>query len=128
MKLRSLAFLALLIASVLPASAANLIGKWTAEFDTQIGVQKYTYEFKQDGETLTGQATFDHSLGKGTVQLKSIKLDGDKVSFTETFSAEGNEILISYRGTLAGDEIKLTRHVGDIATEQLTARRVPAGN
>jgi hypothetical protein len=125
MKPRSLLLLALLIASVLPAAAADLIGKWTAEFDSQIGVQKYTYEFKQDGETLTGQATFDHSFGKGTVQLRAIKLDGDKVSFHEPFSMEGNEIIISYSGTLAGDEMKLTRNVGDFATEQVTAKRAP---
>lgn len=123
MKIRSLALLALLIATALPAAAANLVGKWTTEFDSQIGVQKYTYEFKQDGETLTGQATFDHSFGKGTVQLRGIKLDGDKVSFNEPFAMEGNEIIISYSGTLAGDEMKLTRNVGDFATEQLTAKR-----
>ena len=127
MKLRSLALLALLIASVLPAAAADLIGKWTAEFDSQIGVQKYSYEFKQDGETLTGQATFDHSFGKGTVQLRGIKLDGDKVSFNEPFTMEGNEIIISYSGTLTGDEMKLTRNVGDFATEQVTAKRAAAG-
>ena len=126
MRPRSLLLLALLIASVLPAAAADLIGKWTAEFDSQIGVQKYTYEFKQDGGTLTGQATFDHSFGKGTVQLRAIKLDGDKVSFHEPFSMEGNEIIISYSGTLTGDEMKLTRNVGDFATEQVTAKRAPA--
>lgn len=126
MKLRPLSLLALLIASVLPAAAADLIGKWTAEFDSQIGIQKYTYEFKLDGGTLTGQATFDHSFGKGTVQLRAIKLDGGKVSFNEPFSMEGNEIIISYSGTLTGDEMKLTRNVGDFATEQVTAKRAPA--
>ncbi len=127
MKTKPLALLALFITAILP-SYAGLAGKWTAEFDTQIGQQKYTYDFKQDGETLTGQATYDHAFGKGTVPLRSIRLDGDKVSFTETFSMEGNEIIIAYRGTLAGDELKLTRDVGDVATEQLTARRAPAQN
>jgi hypothetical protein len=126
MKLRPLALLALLIAATLPAHAAELIGKWTSEFDSQIGVQKYTYEFKNDGDHVTGQATYEHSLGKGTVQLRAIKAEGDKVSFTEPLVIEGNEITISYAGTLAGDEMKLTRNVGDFATEQITAKRVTA--
>lgn len=125
MKIRSLALLALLISAVLPAYA-GLAGQWTAEFDTQIGLQKYTYEFKQAGDGFTGSATYDHSLGKGTVQLKAIKVEGDKVSFTEALVIEGNELVITYQGTLAGDELKLSRQVGDIATEQLTAKRVPA--
>ncbi len=126
MKIRLFALLALIIAAALPAHAAELIGKWTAEFDSQIGTQKYAYEFNKTGDTLTGQATFEHSMGKGTVQLKNLKLDGDKVSFTEPLSMEGNEITISYSGTLAGDELKLTRNVGDFATEQITAKRAPA--
>ncbi|HEY8995857.1 MAG TPA: hypothetical protein VIM71_14425 [Lacunisphaera sp.] len=125
MKLRPLALFALLIAAVLPAYA-GLAGKWTAEFDTQIGRQKYAYEFKQDADQITGTANYEHSFGKGTVTLKSVKVDGDKVSFTEALSFNGNELTITYQGTLAGDELKLTRQVGDIATEQLTASRVPA--
>ncbi len=126
MKFRPFALLTLLIVSLLPAGAADLIGKWTAEFDSQIGVQKYSYEFRQDGDHLTGQATYEHSMGKGTVQLRAVKLEGDKVSFTEPLTIEGNEITITYAGTLAGDEIKLTRNVGEFATEQITAKRTPA--
>src|SRR5690349_8902695 len=103
MKFRSFAVLALLIAA-LPAGAADLLGQWTAEFDSPIGVQKYIYEFKNSGDTTTGQATYDHSMGKGTVPLKNVKVEGDKVSFEEALSIEGNEITITYSGTLAGDE------------------------
>jgi hypothetical protein len=49
MKFRPLALLALLLAAALPASAADLVGKWTSTFDSQIGQQKYAYEFKQTG-------------------------------------------------------------------------------
>lgn len=126
MKLRPLALLALLLAAALPAHAAELVGKWTAEFDSQIGVQKYVFEFKQNGDHLTGQAAFDHAFGKGTVQLRAIKVEGDQVSFQEPFTMEGNEIIIAYRGTLGDTEMKLTRNVGDFATEQIVARRAPA--
>lgn len=122
-KMRSLAFLAVLLAAALPASAGDLAGRWNAEFDSPIGIQKYVYEFKNAADALTGEATFEHSLGKGTVPLKDVKVDGDKVSFTELLSIEGNEITISYSGTLSGDELKLTRNVGDFGSEELTAKR-----
>jgi len=126
MKIRFFAILALLMAAALPAGAADLLGRWTAEFDSPIGVQKYVYEFSKSGDALTGQATFDHSMGKGTVPLKNLKVDGDKVSFEEPLTINGDTITITYSGTLAGDELKLTRVVGQFGTEQLTAKRAGA--
>jgi hypothetical protein len=65
-------------------------------------------------------------MGKGSVELKAVKLDGDKVSFTEALTIDGNTIMISYHGTVAGDEMKLTREVGTFATEEIVAKRAPA--
>ena len=126
MKTRFLSTLALLLAFALPAAAADLAGKWNAEFDSPIGVQKYVYDFQKSGDTLTGHATYDHSMGKGTSPLKDLKVEGDKVSFCEPLSIEGNEITITYSGTLAGDTLTLTRNVGDFGSEQLTAKRAAA--
>jgi hypothetical protein len=53
-------------------------------------------------------------------------VDGDKVSFEEPLSVDGNELTITYSGTLAGDELKLSRNVGEFGTEQLTAKRTAA--
>jgi hypothetical protein len=126
MKTRFFAVLALLMASSLPAAAGDLPGRWTAEFESPIGVQKYVYEFKKSGDALTGQATFDHSLGKGTVDLTDLKVEGDKVTFNEPLTINGDLITITYSGTLTGDELKLTRTVGQFGTEQLTAKRAGA--
>jgi len=126
MKIRFFGILALLIAAAMPAAAGDLLGRWTAEFDTPIGVQKYVYEFKKSGDALGGEATFERSIGSGTVQLKNVKVDGDKISFDEPLSVEGNELTITYSGTLAGDEMKLTRTVGQFGTEELTAKRAAA--
>ena len=122
MKIRLFSVLALLLAA-LPASAGDLVGKWTTEFDTQIGVQKYVFEFKKIGDTITGEATFQRSVGDGSAPLGNVKVEGDKVSFEEPLSMPDGQITIKYSGTLAGDELKLERKVGEIATEQLTAKR-----
>jgi hypothetical protein len=126
MKIRFPGILALALATALPAAAADLLGRWTAEFDSPIGVQKYVYEFTKSGDALAGQATYDHSMGKGTSPLKDVKVEGDKVSFSEPLTIQGNEITITYSGTLVGDELKLARVVGDFGTEQLTAKRAEA--
>jgi hypothetical protein len=106
--------------------AADLAGKWTAEFDSPIGPQKYSFEFKVDGEKIAGKASFDHSMGKGDSELKNIKVAKDDVSFTENMKIADNEITVTYTGKIAGDEMKLTRVVGDFGTEQLVAKRVKA--
>ena len=126
MKMRFFGVLALLIAAAASAGSANLLGRWNAEFDSPIGVQKYVYEFKNSGGVLAGEATYEHTMGKGTVQLNDLKLEGAKVSFTEPLTIDGNKITITYSGTLAGDELNLTRNVGQFGTEQLTAKRAGA--
>jgi hypothetical protein len=105
------------------AGAADLAGKWTAEFDTQVGPQKYTFQLAVDGEKVTGKAFFERMGGKGEAELQEGRLVGDQVSFVETFEAMGSPVRIEYKGTVKGDEIAFTRKVGDFATEQFVARR-----
>lgn len=121
-----LALVSFLTASLSFAHAADLAGKWTAEFDSQIGVQKYSYEFKSDGGKLSGTAHYDHSMGQGDVVLKDIKLTDSNLSFTEPLKFNDMEVIISYSGKLTGDELKLTRKVGDFGTEDLVAKRAKA--
>jgi hypothetical protein len=63
------------------------------------------------------------------VALKEIKVNGDDIAFTETMNFDGQEVRIDYKGKVSGDEMKLTRQVGEFATEELVAKRVkePAG-
>jgi hypothetical protein len=105
------------------AGAADLAGKWTTEFDTQVGPQKYTFQLAVDGEKVTGKAFFERMGGKGEAELQEGRLVGDQVSFVETFEAMGSPVRIEYKGTVKGDEIAFTRKVGDFATEQFVARR-----
>ncbi|MGC4048910.1 MAG: hypothetical protein QM757_05230 [Paludibaculum sp.] len=120
MFLRSL-LLALVCAAC--AFAADVTGKWTAEFDTQIGPQKYTYDLKAEGSKLTGKLKGGPGDMANESEIKDGKVNGDEVSFTEIFKMEGNEIRIDYKGKVSGDEIKFTRKVGDFATEEFTAKR-----
>jgi hypothetical protein len=108
----------------LAAQSADLTGKWTSEFDTQIGVQKYTFEFRVDGEKLTGKAWYERMGQKGEVELVEGKIKGDEIFFVEKASIEGNELRIEYSGKVAGDEMKLNRDVGGFVTEKIVVKRV----
>jgi hypothetical protein len=120
-----LPFLALaLVLAAPPARAADVTGKWSATFDTQVGQQKYTFDLKADGEKLTGKAAFERMGQAGEADLLEGKVKGDEVSFVETFDAMGTTVRIEYTGKAKGDEIAFTRKVGDFGTEQFVATRV----
>jgi opacity protein-like surface antigen len=112
-----------LVLGALPALAADVAGKWTAEFDTQVGLQKYTYDLKVEGEKVTGKAFFERMGQKGEADLLEGTLKGDQISFVEMLDFQGNSIRITYTGTVKGDEMALTRQVGEFATEQIVVRR-----
>ena len=108
---------------VVLANAADVTGKWTAEFDTQIGVQKYTYEFKVDGTKLTGKAIGKRGDSEAAVEIQEGKVNGDEISFVEMLKFGDQDLRIEYKGKVSGDEIKFTRKVGDVATEEFVAKR-----
>ena len=115
MKLLILPFLALCL------YGADVTGKWRAEFESPIGAQKYTYDLKSTGSTITGKAISDQ---RGEVEIKEGKSNGDEVSFVEMANIQGNEIRIEYKGKVTGDEMKLVRKVGDFASYEITAKRM----
>lgn len=118
-RLQWLAFVALLCLAG-TASAADITGKWTATFDTQIGVQNYTYDFTVKDGKLTGRAKSEN----GDTEIIDGKVDGDKVTFVENLNFQGMEVRIAYTGKIvSADEIKFTRNVADFATEELVAKR-----
>jgi hypothetical protein len=104
-------------------NAADVTGKWNSEFDTRIGHLKYTYEFKADGEKLTGKALREREGEKTETEIKEGKLSGDDISFAELAKFQDQEIRIDYKGRISGDEIKFTRKVGDFATTEIVAKR-----
>ena len=106
----------------LPAFAADITGTWKAEFDTQIGAQKYTFKLKQEGNGLTGKANSEIGGEKHESKLKDGKVEGDAISFVEELKFQGNDLEIRYNGKVSGKEMKLSRRVGDFATEQLVAQ------
>jgi hypothetical protein len=105
----------------------DITGKWKSQFDSQVGTQKYTFEFKQDGATVTGKAIGVRQDATNEVALTNVKIDGAKVSFSEPLKIQDNEVVVEYSGTIAGDELKLHRKIGEFAEYDIVATREKAG-
>ena len=132
--IKTVALASLALALVVPAWGADesFVGKWKAEFDSQVGKQKYTFEFKLEDGKLAGKAIGERQMGTNEVKLVEFKTDKDEISFVEPLrlrdsrsaGAKTNEVRIEYKGKLKEDEIKLHRKVGDNNQYDIVAKRV----
>lgn len=113
-----------LLALPLSILAADVTGTWKADFDTQRGLQKYTFTLKQDGANVTGKAKVELTDTNRETDLKEGKVSGDTVSFVEPLHIQDNDINVTFTGKILSDnEIKFTRAVGDFGSTDATAKR-----
>jgi len=109
-----------LIALPAAADAPSIAGTWAASFDSQVGVQTYTYTFKVDGTRLTGQA----KSANGEYPIEEGKVDNGSVHFVENMNYQGMALRIVYDGkVVSADEIKFKRDVGGQGGEEFSAKR-----
>jgi hypothetical protein len=124
--MRTVLTLVALVAFSLPALAQEVAGTWKAEFDTQRGLQKYTFVLKRDGKALTGKASVELDGQKREVDLKEGKIEGDTVTFVETIDIQDRELKITYTGKVSAEGIKFTRQVGEFGSSEAVAKREDA--
>jgi hypothetical protein len=104
--------------------SGSVTGAWEAEFDTQIGRQKYLFLLVAEDDKVLGKAKAEIGGESYETDLSEGKLNRDEISFVEMLVFQGNPLRIEYQGTVAGDDMRLKRKVGEFATEELIARRV----
>jgi hypothetical protein len=105
------------------AWAADVNGKWTAQVPGRDGqTREMTFTFKAEGEKLTGSM----SGPRGDSEISDGKISGDQISFTVKVNFQGNERKFLYKGTVSGDEMKVTRTVegGNMPPQEFTAKKV----
>jgi enterochelin esterase family protein len=114
-----------------PETTTDITGIWSTAFDTQIGLQQYVFQLTSSTTGVSGTA--DAEIGGETYRSEIVdgEVVGDTVRFVEQLDFQGMPLRIEYTGTLSGDEMRLNRAVGDVATESLVAQRqaaIPATN
>jgi hypothetical protein len=123
MRVRTLVYSIVLSAVFLSVAwAADLSGKWNAEYTTPNGqTRQNTFAFQADGDTLTGTV----SSPRGESKIENGKISGDEIMFSVTRNRGGNDVKFLYKGKVSGDEIKFTVTVGEgDRTFEMTAKRV----
>jgi hypothetical protein len=114
--------LAMILAITVAALAADVTGKWTAQVPGRDGQMRETvFNFKVDGEKLSG--TISGGQG-GETPIADGVIKGDDISFNVVMSRGGNQMKMTYKGKVAGDEMKLTRtREGSDQTQEIVAKR-----
>lgn len=122
MRLPSGAKIALFIALLaFAAFAADVNGKWKADYETPDGQQRSTvFTFKAEGGKLTGTA----ASAMGEVPIQDGKIQGDEISFHVIRNFGGNDVKINYKGKVGANEIKLTVSIAEMdRTFDIVAKR-----
>ena len=98
------------------AAAADVSGKWKAEFTSPDGAQRVnTFTFKVEGEKLSGTVAGTQD----ETPIENGKIAGDEISFT----AERPFGSFAYKGKVSGDEIQFKVTFND-ETFEITAKRM----
>jgi hypothetical protein len=107
----------MLIATMIPALAADVTGKWSGQMKTANGEFALEFNFKQEGAILTGSVQGPQG---DPSPISDGKVEGDKVSFT--VKVGDGQIVIHHAGTVSGDTIKLSSKVeeGDFEPGEIT--------
>ena len=120
MKNAVIVLVAIVLAGIAGVSAQtpNITGKWVFEVQTEQGGGSPVFEFKQDGEKLTGKYTgaFGSADLTGTVK-------GNDMVFAFKADAQGTMVDITYKGTIEKDTIKGTLDLAGMATGTFTGKK-----
>jgi len=106
------------------ALAKTITGKWTSEFDSPIGTQKYTYDLKVDGDKITGKCVGEAGEQKRETTIASSDIRGNEVSWVEIFDYAGAPTRIETEGEIVNaDQIKVMRRFGSYGLYEITLTR-----
>ena len=87
------------------AYAADVDGKWAGSIAGPAGDTPINFTFKADGEKLTGSTL---GLDGAEVPISEGKIDGKNITFKVSFDFGGMPFVISYKGVVSPEEIKMT--------------------
>ncbi len=103
------------------AWAADVAGRWKAQLEGQNGTRTIVFQFKTDGDKLTGTVS---GLRDKELPVTEGKVAGDTVSFAVNSEWQGNPIKLVYQGKVSGGEIRFTMGTEDGGwSTELVAKR-----
>ncbi len=115
----SLVLVVLVLFPLSAALAADISGKWVLAVDLSAGSGNPKFEFKQEGEKLTG--TYSGVLGKADV---AGTVNGSRVEFHFKAEYGGDTVAVVYSGTIENaTKMKGTVKYGDVGEGTWTGEK-----
>ncbi len=100
--------LALVALCAVTVAAADVSGKWVAQVPGRGGdPMEVTFNLKAAGDKVTGTV----STQFGDQDISEGKVSGDDIAFATVLEFGDNKVKFSYKGKVAGNEMKLTREM-----------------
>lgn len=113
-------FLAGFVLTAIAAFSANVDGKWTYEMPGRDGQKRQgALTLKAEGDKLTGSMSGRQGAER---PIENGKISGDEISFDMTMNMGGESRKMTYKGKVAGDELKLTMETPGGAREIVAKR------
>ncbi len=100
--------------------AADIDGKWTAQIQGRRGTQTETLMLKVTDNGLTGSLQGGRG---GPVQISNATIDGANVSVSVVREFRENKVTQEYKGTISGNELKLTVSGGRGGQTEVTYKK-----
>ena len=100
------------------AADANVSGEWDMSVQTQAGSGSPHFSLKQEGTAVTG--SYKGQLGEAPV-TGTVK--GNEVSLTYKVSGQGQELVVTYTGTVEGNTIKGKVSMGELGEGTFTGKK-----
>lgn len=117
--------LVLVVSLLLPAAmlrAADISGKWKGQFQGGDSTRELAFDFKVQGENLTGTVT---GLLDKALEIKDGKVQGDTATFWVMSEWQGQPVKLVFKGQVSGSEIRFTMGTEDGGwSTEVTAKRV----
>jgi hypothetical protein len=109
------------------AQGDKLTGRWEGKMSTMQGERPATATFKKEGDQYTGTITGM----RGDLQLKEIKIDGEKVTAKAEIETPQGNLVINYTLKLEGESLKGQGALdfnGNAVTIDVDLKRAAAGS
>jgi len=102
-------------------ATVDATGTWTYTMETQMGSTTGKLTIKKEGESYRG--TMFSSRNNQEVPLTSVTVSGNELTAIYTSNFGGNEVQVTIKGPITGDDLDATMSIGQFRTMPLKAKR-----
>lgn len=102
-------------------ATVDATGIWTYTMETQMGSTTGKLTIKKDGEVYSG--TMFSSRNNQEVPLTSVTVSGNELTAIYSSNFGGNEVQVTIKGPITGDDLDATMSIGQFRTLPLKAKR-----